>query len=282
MHFLKKNKTQAVLLMLFLMLPGISLAITNCDSQAKPAFDCPPGYTMSCVPVGGDHWSCSKPALAEGAAPEPVVSQPVTTPVNTHLAPGGIDDRFIPVGGMPAEVLEQIREAQKISINITGATLRDDVAAELITVRGWDPKQKKITIDPELIRTKENLESYAQAIVLNDPNIIELSLYERVMTLKYQTRGKILGLFPKRLVATISITVPEVSDTAVAQLKVQFPWYYRIMKKQFTAAAVITEFVAQAELLNSQDQTQKVAQYLATISTVLKDKNSIVTKKPTE
>jgi hypothetical protein len=73
-----------------------------------------------------------------------------------------------------------------------------------------------------------------------------------------------------------------VSDTAVAQLKVQFPWYYRIMKKQFTAAAVITEFVAQAELLNSQDQTQKVAQYLATISTVLKDKNSIVTKKPTE
>ncbi|KKR77718.1 MAG: hypothetical protein UU22_C0038G0001, partial [Parcubacteria group bacterium GW2011_GWA2_40_8] len=35
-------------------------AITNCDEQAKPAFDCPVGYTMMCIPVGGDHWGCGK------------------------------------------------------------------------------------------------------------------------------------------------------------------------------------------------------------------------------
>ncbi len=33
-------------------------AITNCDNQAKPAYDCPAGYTMMCIPVGGDHWGC--------------------------------------------------------------------------------------------------------------------------------------------------------------------------------------------------------------------------------
>src|SRR3989344_6587639 len=35
-------------------------AETNCDSQAKPALSCPEGYSMMCIPVGGDHWGCGK------------------------------------------------------------------------------------------------------------------------------------------------------------------------------------------------------------------------------
>src|SRR3989344_489099 len=43
-----------------LMAASSALAYTNCDSQAKPALDCPSGYTIMCIPVGGDHWGCGK------------------------------------------------------------------------------------------------------------------------------------------------------------------------------------------------------------------------------
>ena len=35
-------------------------AATACDREAKPAFSCPTGYSVMCIPVGTPHWGCGK------------------------------------------------------------------------------------------------------------------------------------------------------------------------------------------------------------------------------
>ena len=46
-------------------LPLFASAITNCDDQAVPAMDCPPGFSRTCSNSGGTyHWSCGKAAGA--------------------------------------------------------------------------------------------------------------------------------------------------------------------------------------------------------------------------
>jgi hypothetical protein len=75
------------------LLPGAVLAATNCDSQPKPALDCPTGYSMMCIPTGGDHWGCGKEGAGGGIEEVPpaqtrpvesvVVSEPAATASDT-------------------------------------------------------------------------------------------------------------------------------------------------------------------------------------------------------
>jgi hypothetical protein len=100
---MKKAASRIASILLFLASPVTVLAATNCDSQAKPAFDCPTGYSMMCIPVGGDHWGCGKetaggieevppiaqaqpasdPAVAatQPTPPEPIQPAPTSQPV---------------------------------------------------------------------------------------------------------------------------------------------------------------------------------------------------------
>src|SRR5688572_4873564 len=70
-----------------LLAPTGLLAQTNCDTQPKPAFSCPPGYGIMCIPTGGDHWGCGRenavgdieettPVAQEQVSADPVVAAP--------------------------------------------------------------------------------------------------------------------------------------------------------------------------------------------------------------
>lgn len=191
---------------------------------------------------------------------------------STESLPGYIDGRFSPVGGLTDQTLKQIEEAKKISIHIAGSSFRSDVEAGKLTVRGWDLKEKKITINPDQVRTKENAESYAQQLVLADPNIEELSAQDGSIELTYMTKGKLFGFIPKKLLATVSVTVPSMTDTKAATVHVHFPWYSFLAVKEMSASSIKTFVAADVELINSVDQKQKVAQYLGAVATMLRTK----------
>ena len=74
--------------------PFKAAAETNCDSQPKPAFSCPPGYGMMCIPVGGDHWGCGRENASGGIDEAPPVQEmqiaPVAQPVATEPAPTSV------------------------------------------------------------------------------------------------------------------------------------------------------------------------------------------------
>lgn len=72
-----------------LIAPSGIFAATNCDSLAKPAFSCPAGYAIMCIPTGGDHWGCGREtpdggieetgSVREEPAADPVVAEPAPT-----------------------------------------------------------------------------------------------------------------------------------------------------------------------------------------------------------
>ena len=68
-------------------------ATTNCDSQPKPALDCPTGYSMMCIPVGGDHWGCGKEQNGQIIETNPLPPSqdqvPPDTQTQTPLPPAG-------------------------------------------------------------------------------------------------------------------------------------------------------------------------------------------------
>lgn len=69
---------------------------TNCDGQAKPALDCPTGYSMMCIPVGGDHWGCGKESNGQIVESSPSPSSAAKeNPVIGDLDRDGLDDVMI-------------------------------------------------------------------------------------------------------------------------------------------------------------------------------------------
>jgi len=71
---MKKTYIATAISFLWLLSPGLTLAATNCDSMAKPAFGCPTGFSMVCIPTGGDHWGCSQAAVDGGIVEAPLVA----------------------------------------------------------------------------------------------------------------------------------------------------------------------------------------------------------------
>ena len=122
--YTKKLATIIVFNAMALVFPAALLAQTNCDNQAKPAIDCPTGYSMMCIPVGGDHWGCGKedpngsvveapptqsaggaldPAAGSVAASSGTAAAPEPALQNTKVAPvTAVEPATAPSGGTAA------------------------------------------------------------------------------------------------------------------------------------------------------------------------------------
>lgn len=181
-----------------------------------------------------------------------------------------IDERFYPIGVLPEELAATLVQRDVEDHTIDGALLRSQVAAGAVSVKGWDAETKTTTIDPNMVRIQENLEAYAQALVLSDQNIERLDLSETSITIAYRYGGKLFGFIPVRVRNTIEVSVPKVSEaTAGGQIIVRSPWYHFFIAKRLTTTAIASDFAAQVSILNAQHQAQRVAQYLSVIGGIL-------------
>jgi hypothetical protein len=136
MNIMKRPLTILASIAVALSVPGAVLAATNCDSQPVPAFSCPTGYSIMCIPTGGDHWGCGKES-AGGAIEEtgpvqarptesPAITEPATTttaPTETSIAQPTAQPSSAPVAPTAAPKPTMMAQAQPVP-----ATTSDETA----------------------------------------------------------------------------------------------------------------------------------------------------------
>ncbi len=330
-------------------------AKTNCDGQAKPALLCPTGYSMMCIPVGGDHWGCGKESngsiteISSGGdiSVSSSNSSSVKTEVSAEASTGGnsaSNGGTVSTGNSKSSVSvknsnssDSSDDATEIEIEVehgvssvkiensssgtstsSGESVKvrssssdsssqssddsdddgeDGVEIELeeehgqfflkvngeeirvpdesgnlkVTVRGWDPKEKKITITPGEVRTGSDLENFVRVLALRDDRIENISIATTSIELGYSHEARLFGLFSYKLTPIVTVQGGAGSTT---DIKVKFPWYHFFFKKGIDFSEVEREFeLTQTEISATENDMNRIAATLQTLSNILKTKH---------
>jgi hypothetical protein len=295
---------------------SVTLASTNCDNQAKPALGCPTGYSMMCNPVGGDHWSCGKEgsgAISNPSNPSGTAVPGVVQYRETNLEfikkessssesetkgddngtgmynsmDNGTNTEELDMGMMGQEIEKYIKFAgvkgEKNNENLNFSldnldNLRADIEDGKVSVRGWDPKEKKLTVGPESINTAKDLAEYAAGLAAQDENIEGIETGQNEMSFHYSNEGKLFGIFPIKFSALSTID----TGSSTERVKVKFPWYSFFIKKDFSETDLeqaIQGGLGEGEIRATsslQGNITRLAQMMSTISNVLKTKHDTV------
>lgn len=218
-------------------------AITNCDSQPKPAIGCPPGYSMMCSSGGGTyHWACGKESA--GAVLE----------VGTESETAGVKST------MQTQVKVEGQESEDVeSESITSHSGAE--AAAKVEVRGWDP-DKKEAISQKIETALENNEDIRSAVI--EESNVEIT---------YSAPAKLFALFP------IKMNI-KVSADAEGMIKVKFPWYKFLVTSEFSNISAEISGVMQSnqtdlEFLKLQDSAERQSQLFNLLSNILKARHDI-------
>ncbi len=204
-----------------LMMASSVLAETNCDSQAKPAFGCPTGYSMMCNPTGGWHWGCGKESNGaiievDGLASSSAETSGVKSTLQTQVKVSGdsSSERLLPTVN---KVTDDTGSSEKVLPTVNKKTIAISVDG-----KGWDAQ------------TKKDIQGKVEKQVENDDAIKSVDITEDNVNLNYSTKAKLFAFIP------ITMNV-DVSSDNEGRVKVKFPWYRFLVK---------TDFANSAELLN--------------------------------
>ncbi|MEK7583700.1 MAG: hypothetical protein AAB490_00510, partial [Patescibacteria group bacterium] len=103
-------------LVILLGFGSVASARTNCDDQPKPALDCPTGYSMTCIPVGGDHWGCGKEVNGQivewSQQPIPTLYEGTVSDTNNASATGVVTQ---PSENTPPQASDDISETRSVN-----------------------------------------------------------------------------------------------------------------------------------------------------------------------
>ena len=169
--------------------------------------------------------------------------------------------------------LEEEHGAFFLEINGEEVRLPGETGALKVEVRGWDSKEKKITITPREVRTESDLENFVKVIALNDDSIANISIATTTIELDYSHGARLFGLIPWTLTPTITI-----DDAGTAtEVKVKFPWYHVFFKKGIDFSEVEEEFErANEEIKAKGNKINRIAATLQALSNILKTKHDTV------
>ena len=125
------------------------------------------------------------------------------------------------------------------------------------TVRGWDTEKKEeflasVKAAAE-IRSDQELEHFAQGVLMNDENISEIAIDEPGVQIAYRMPAKFLGLFSSSL--TLKTTVD-----AEGRVKVSFPWLRLLYSTSVDASAAQEEMTAKIDAVRAELQAKIDAQ----------------------
>src|SRR3989344_6095201 len=278
---------------------GIAHAATNCDGQPKPALECTTGYSIMCIPVSIDHWGCGKESngsIIEVGSDGTVTvstsnSSSITTETEAEASTGGnsvssggsvrsgsseSSVRVINSNGTDDDEIELEAEHGKFFLKVNGAEIRviDETGALRVNIRGWDPKEKRVTITPKEVTTNSDLENFVKVIALSDDNIVHLSIATTTIELAYSQRARFLGLFPWTLTPTVTLSNEAGTTTEVT---VRFPWYHVFFKKSLDFSEVEKELEQVHEDAGATgSEVNRIATALQTLSRILKTKHDTV------
>ena len=245
---------------------GVSAA-TDCDKIPKPALDCPTGYTVMCVSVGGNHWGCARGSngyLVEVYPRESVESAVVATS-SASLNSSGINAtlqtqvRVTATSSgdnlQPAGTQNDYNEYQNSRVLPTVNKVQINSPTN-ISVRGWDPDKKAA------------ITAVVEARVAEDANIKSADVSEDTVSIDYSEPARFLGFFHSNIGFTVSAD-------ASGRVKVKFPWYRFLFALGSDDSASATMHVYQhnqtdLEFLKLKDTAQRQTQIFQTLTEALK------------
>ncbi len=265
-----------------LMVTGTANAITNCDDQSKPAFDCPTGYSMMCIPVGGNHWGCGKPSngvIVESSGSASVQTSGIKSTMQTQVKTSnpnlGEVQKTGPVrlDSTPARISTNMTierqtpkkdfgDRMKSGLDTAGGNLANTKRAveAKVNVRGWEADKK------------EEIKGKIKEETDNNPEISSVDLSEDEVNLNYMAPAKFLGFIP----TNVNLNV---SADSQGRVKVKFPWYRFLLTTDFGNIGQETEVnfkhiyqnnQTNLEFLKTQDSTVRQLGMFQIISNVLK------------
>ncbi len=284
---------------LFLGSSLFAQAITNCDDQAKPALDCPAGYTMMCVPVGGDHWSCGKESdgviiESSSAAETTGVKSTMQTQVRVEatsseatiessgaVKEGGSSDRLLPTvnkindssSNSSSRVLPTVNKKQvdnssnRLLPTVNKKEENASSSARLLPTVNKRADQK-VTVrgwDPQ---KKEEISGMAETQIAENEDIKAVDISEDTVKIDYSAPAKLFGIFPMKIGLSVAAD-------AQARVKVKFPWYRFLLSTNTVDIQSEFDHVYQhnqtdLEFLKMQDTVARQSEIFQALSNVLK------------
>jgi hypothetical protein len=156
----------------------------------------------------------------------------------------------------------------------------EHIAVDAVIVRGWDPKKKEEFMsehkEAAAVHSKQELEHFAQGILLLDEKIAEVQFNPKELSVSYEAEGKLLWFIPmsytKRLVAS-GEEGGEVTFTA------KKPWWGFLVSgdgDDETATEAKKKHKETIEIASWSFGASNQAMLLKTISDVLKTKHDTV------
>jgi len=132
-------------------------------------------------------------------------------------APAGTIDRDDDSDNVPSKEEDSL----KAGISVSREKLRDLDETQKNELRGKAKSADDVV-------TTEDFKSLASSVVADDERMEEVSLNFEKMTVKYQSSGKLFGLFHRSFTEVIEVTQ---NDTDTPSVKVRLPWYGFLMTK---------------------------------------------------
>jgi hypothetical protein len=106
--------------------------------------------------------------------------------------------------------------------------IETSVSVSSVTVRGWDPKKKEEFMserkEAAQVRSKQELEHFAQGILLEDEKIEEVQFNPKEVSVSFESEGKLLWLIPVSFTERI-VAKGEEDDIATVSFDVKKPWW---------------------------------------------------------
>jgi hypothetical protein len=116
------------------------------------------------------------------------------------------------------------------------------------------------------VRTEQELEHFAQGVLLRDENVEELSFNYEKIKVSYDMPAKFFSIIDR------SIPVNAEVDT-MGRVKVRYPWFSFLYKKLVSAADLEAELKAQIDVnaaANLQSDVQAAARHFQLLSNIMK------------
>ena len=259
----KKILFYVVLIGAFMMITP-ALAETNCDSQAKPALGCPTGYSMMCIPVGGDHWGCGKESngmIIEASVSSSAELSEDETMVQTEVSAQSAaetDSRRDDDTSSSERVLPTVNK--NTDDDNDGAdervlpTVNKKTTAK-VEVRGWDPEKK------------EAIEMEVESGIADDDAVRKVEINQENVNVTYATRAKLFGFIPM----TMNM---DISSDAEGRVKVKFPWYRFLASTDYAKSAEVLNYIFQNnetdfEFLRTKGSVEAQLEIFMTIKNVM-------------
>ncbi len=124
-------------------------------------------------------------------------------------------------------------DVNKNSFGVEGESVEESFYLE-VSSKDTLTEEDKVPSSADEVMTKEDLSLYVRSLIQNNSSIKNVAIEDNSVTVKYATRGKLLGFIPVWL-------SPKTTVDTMGNVKVSYPWYSGISSKKVKLTADVVK-----------------------------------------